>query len=120
MWMYKNVEIDDFYEFFSNLIDDNDEWLCDVVDNTLDECYEPWKFGSTTFYPSNIVKEVNEYLYEEVCREEKDRIIADWQYDIDHYVPAADETLYDFLNADFCFESIMNNVFWVEEEEENG
>lgn len=117
MWTYKNNEIDDFYDFFSELINDNEEWLNESVDTMLDECYEPWKFGNTTFYPSVIVKEVNEYLYNEIWAEEKDHIISDWQYDIDRYVPAEGETLYDFLNAPFCFEDVLGKVIWREDEE---
>lgn len=118
MWVYNGEEIDDFYDFFNNLIDDNYEWLCEVVGNMLDECYEPWKFGSTTFYPSNIVKEVNEHLYKEICEEEKDRIISDWQYSIDRYAPTMNETLYDFLGVDWCFKDVLDKVIWVEEEKE--
>lgn len=118
MWVYNGEEINDMYDFLDSLLENAEEWLSCVVDDMLDECYEPWRFGPTTFYPSNIVKEVDECLYKEICRDEKDRIISNWQYSIDRYAPTINETLYDFLEADWCFKDVLDKVIWTEEEKE--
>lgn len=118
MWKRNNEELVDMDWFLREQLDDNEGWVDDVVGDMLDECYEPWKFGGTTFYPSIIVKEVDYALYNDIVEEEKDRIISDWVYEIDRYVPNDGDTLYDFLNADYCFKNVMSEVIWEDDEEE--
>lgn len=116
MWVYNGEEINDMYDFLDSLLENAEEWLFCVVDDMLDECYEPWKFGNEIFYPSKVVKRINNGLYEEICREEKDYIISEWQYSINHFAPGANETLYELLDADYRFKDVLDRVIWVDEE----
>lgn len=48
-------------------------------DEMLDECYEPWEFGSVKYYASKILKETDPTMYNIGYREWLDSQVADGQ-----------------------------------------
>lgn len=115
MWYYNNKEVD-LDDFFRDLLEDNDWWMNERVEAMLDECYEPWKFGNITFYPSKIVKQIDEVLWDSLVAEEIDCVVSEWMYCVNHWTAKEGENLYDFLK-EFEFEDEMSKIIWREENE---
>lgn len=115
MWCRSGKEVD-LVSFFKELFEEHREWLEERVEDMLDECYEPWKLGSTTFYPSNIVKEVDHILWEQIIEEEADFIMSEWIYTLNHTNFYDGDNLYDVLNEDYRLEDAMKEVEWKDEE----
>ena len=74
------------------------EMINEMVDEMLDE-QGPVQIGNLTFYPSDIVKELDPIAYREIVLEFIDSHISDLQYDIDRLDPQVDADEIEALKA---------------------
>lgn len=70
----------------------------DYIDDYIDNCYDRVEIAGIKFYPSQIVKECDLILYEEIERDYEDMVLERCKEELNVYEPEKEGmTLYDFL-----------------------
>ena len=75
------------------------EMINEMVDEMLDE-QGPVQIGNLTFYPSDIVKQMDPIAYRQIVLDVIDSHISDLQYDIDRLDPEVDADEIEALKAE--------------------
>lgn len=108
-WIRDEKEL---YNALYMIADDNREYF--DVDDLIDEMYRPFDMFGVTFYPSIIIKKLDEMLYDQI----RENILSDWVddtlYRLDCLEYEEGDTLASLLDeTEFTG---LENIIWKEQE----
>lgn len=92
----------------------NEEDFDVSVEEMLDEMYPVVTIAGSRFSPSEIMKELDPYGFDELVDEERERLFSEIEYQFSHYCIALGQTLFDFLDG-MIPEDFGNCFVWKEE-----
>lgn len=118
--MWYNIETEEFIESENHLWEVLKEIACSYedywnIDNLLDELYEPVTYLGVNFYPSQIVKNLDSYVYKEFL----DEVRNDWVDNIMYVLMRLElERGWSIAEAvdDHCFPE-LEKIIWKEIED---
>ena len=108
-WIRDEKEL---YNTLYMIADDNREYF--DVDDLIDEMYRPFEMFGVTFYPSIIIKKLDEMLYDQI----REDILSDWVddtlYRLDHLEYEEGDTIASLLDeTEFTG---LESIVWKEQE----
>lgn len=108
-WIRDEKEL---YNTLYMIADDNREYF--DVDDLIDEMYRPFDMFGVTFYPSIIIKKLDEMLYDQI----REDILSDWVddtlYRLDHLEYEEGDTIASLLDETEFIS--LESIVWKEQE----
>lgn len=107
-WIKDEKEL---YNVLYMIADDNREYF--EIDDLIDEMYRPFEMFGVKFYPSEIIKKLDEMLYDQI----REDIMTDWADDIIYQLNrleiAEGESIAEVLESQFPG---LGSIAWKEQE----
>ena len=101
----------DLHELLYEIADDNRDFF--DIDDLIDEMYRPFEMFGVKFYPSEIIKKLDEMLYDQI----REDIMTDWVDDIIYQLNrleiAESESIAEVLESQFPG---LGSIVWKEQE----
>ena len=102
----------DLHELLYEIADDNRDFF--DIDDLIDEMYRPFDMFGVTFYPCEIIKKLDEMLYDQI----REDVLSDWVDDIlyrlDHLDYEEGDTIASILDETQI--TGLEKIVWKEQE----